>query len=285
MILAKNYIDEKERYETTERLVREFPFIKSEIIGRSHYGRKIMSYSIGNTKEQILFCGAINATDSIITYILFNFLENLCNSIKSGDNLSEINVERFLKRRGLVIIPCINPDGVEIVGHGAVSSGRYEKFVQNMCEGDSSNWKANANGIEINSNFEIEYNKIKNKKEETQSNLLHTHSEPETRAIINLCREKNIRHAISFNCKKQEISYNFGYKTLPRAKIMANIMAKSSGYALHNTAGDNKAIGFKEWFMEEFKKPAFTVGVGEDNISYEGLYNQLEEMMILSLII
>ncbi len=297
MILEKNYVDEKERYETISKLLRKYHFIKSEIIGNSHCGRKIEALSIGNPEEQILFCGAFHGMESITTYILLKFLDNLCDTVRTGGNLSEICVERFLKRRGLVVVPCVNPDGVEIASRGAMSSGRYEKFVERVSRGNTEKWQANANGVDINHNFDAQWEQLHRLEGEngiksgamTRYGGEYAHSEPETKAIVNYCKSRNIRHALAFHSQGEEIYWEFGKKTPPRAKLMANIMSKSSGYELSHAQGLAQGGGFKDWFIEEFKKPAFTieVGKGENPLPFEDkedIYEKLEEMMTLSII-
>lgn len=297
MILEKNYVDEKERFETTSELLRKYKFLKKEIIGNSHCGRKIEAYSVGNVNEQILFCGAFNGTESITTYLLLKFLDDVCSSATTGGNLCDIKVDRFLKRRGIVVVPCVNPDGVEIASNGAVSSGRYENFVSNTSNGQTEKWQANANGVDINNNFNAKWEQLHMLEEQNEINGSaitmyggrYAHSEPETMAIVDFCKSRNIRHAMAIHSEGEEIYWSFGEKTPPRAKIMANILSESSGYKLSEVQGFTLGGGFKDWFIHEFNRPAFKIEVGKGEkplpISQKDeIYEKIKEMLTLSLI-
>ena len=67
---------------------------------------------------------------------------------------------------------------------------------------------------------------------------------------------------------------------------MAQIMAASSGYALDVPSPIATGGGFKDWFIKEFERPAFTVeiGLGENPLpisELDSIYKAVREMMIL----
>ena len=70
---------------------------------------------------------------------------------------------------------------------------------------------------------------------------------------------------------------------------MAEIMSASSGYALEEPEGLAVGGGFKDWFIKEFDRPAFTVevGRGENPLpleDYAKIYKQIRELLMLSAI-
>ena len=67
---------------------------------------------------------------------------------------------------------------------------------------------------------------------------------------------------------------------------MAEIMATASGYALDVPSAIATGGGFKDWFIEEFNRPGFTVEIGKGKNPLppeksEEIYRQLKEMLIL----
>jgi g-D-glutamyl-meso-diaminopimelate peptidase len=67
---------------------------------------------------------------------------------------------------------------------------------------------------------------------------------------------------------------------------MAEIMATTSGYALDVPSGLAEGGGFKDWFIEEFHKPGFTIeiGKGENPLPSEDaqkIYLKIKEMLTL----
>ena len=68
---------------------------------------------------------------------------------------------------------------------------------------------------------------------------------------------------------------------------MANILASASGYTLDDPDGLASYGGFKDWFIDEFGRPAFTIelGYGENPLpvsDFEPVYSRVEEMLLLA---
>ena len=63
-------------------------------------------------------------------------------------------------------------------------------------------------------------------------------------------------------------------------------MATSSGYALDVPISIAEGGGFKDWFISEFKRPAFTIelGKGKNPLPIEDaneIYRRVREMLVL----
>ncbi|NLA77634.1 MAG: gamma-D-glutamyl-meso-diaminopimelate peptidase, partial [Clostridiales bacterium] len=77
--------------------------------------------------------------------------------------------------------------------------------------------------------------------------------------------------------------------TPERSYLMAKILAASSEYKLVKNEGLCSHGGFKDWFIEEFSRPAFTVemGLGKNPLplsDFEDIYKKIEEMLLLSVL-
>ena len=115
-------------------------------------------------------------------------------------------------------------------------------------------------------------------------------SEPETKAVTELCRYENIRHALAFHSQGEEIYWQYGSRTPTKCYNMGKIFSASSGYELKQPEGLASHGGFKDWFIEEFAKPAFTIEIGKgenplDPLCLYDIYEKLEEMLLLSIIL
>ena len=69
--------------------------------------------------------------------------------------------------------------------------------------------------------------------------------------------------------------------------MMASVMSASSGYAMEDPEGLASNGGFKDWFIHELKRPAFTVemGMGVNPLpisDFDAVYEKTEEMLLLS---
>ena len=83
-------------------------------IGRSVCGRRIYSISFGETRQRVLLAAAFHGMEWITTMILLRFARRLCEALRDHTPLAGQDVTALLQKRGLCIIPCVNPDGVAI---------------------------------------------------------------------------------------------------------------------------------------------------------------------------
>jgi Predicted carboxypeptidase len=265
-------------------------------IGESLLGREIIALEMGNIhpEKAVLYCGGIHGREWVTTLLLMYFAEELLAGCAGGRRMCDMDVRRMLDSRGLVIVPALNPDGIEISVSG-------EPPAVLLCGGSLNpeslgRWKANARGVDINRNFDSGWDEMRLSALErgitgpspegwTGS---FPESEPETRAIVALCEEKRFRHLIAFHSQGEVIYWNYRNYTPPIARLMAGILSMSSGYALGEPARSAGAAGMKDWFMEKYGKPAFTVEVGRGDCpiplsGFPFLYRRLKEMLMLGI--
>ena len=199
--------------------------------------------------------------------------------------------------RGIIFVPCVNPDGCEISLRGEMGCGELAAQIKKLCKGDFKHWNANLRGVDINHNFSAGWNELHEKEIEagiycpgpTRFGGYRPESEPETLSLTELCRKTKIRHAVALHSQGEVIYWCYGDSTPPRAKKMAEIMATASGYALDTPVGIAVGGGFKDWFITEFNRPGFTVelGLGENPLpAYlaDDIYKKVEKMLMLSTI-
>ncbi len=286
-----DYINVKQKiFKLNER----YPFLKISSIGKSCVGREIPMLKIGHGKDCVLFAGAFHGSERITCNLLLKFTEELCNALSQNSEFCGINAHSAMENRELLILPLINPDGCEISLHGEMGCGYLKEHIHSLCGGNYTKWNANARGVDLNHNFDAGWQELR--KRETQMGILgpsltrfggfFPESEPETIALCSLCRRKEIRHAVAFHSQGEVIYWSYGEKMPKRAKKMAQIMAASSGYALDVPSAIATGGGFKDWFIKEFERPAFTVeiGLGENPLPISDLdeiYKKVKEMLIL----
>ncbi|HIQ80379.1 MAG TPA: gamma-D-glutamyl-meso-diaminopimelate peptidase [Candidatus Scatavimonas merdigallinarum] len=290
--------DERERSSLSHILSRKYPFLKRVSIGHSRCGRTIEALSLGNETEQVLYCGAFHGMEWLTSLLLYRFLDEICSAAQTGGSVAEIRIGRFLNRRGLVVVPCVNPDGVEISLHGAKSAGTYANLVSAVSKGKTDRWQANAAGVDINHNFNAGWQTLHEAEQAagitgpaaTRFGGPYPESEPETQALTHFCKHRHIRHATAFHSQGEEIYWHFGDNTPEQSRLMATVLAQTSGYAMSAPEGLAVGGGFKDWFITKFGRPAFTIeiGKGKNPLPMEdlaGIYRQLEEALTLCLIL
>lgn len=256
-------------------------------IGRTTLGRNIYAIGAGKLRLGSLMVGGVHALEWITTLLLLRFCFDLS---KRGEVLSR------LENRGVIIVPCLNPDGVEIVLKGTESAKELKHFVKRISNGDLSKWQANANGVDLNHNFDAGFEALKKLEQKAGINSPaprqyggeYPFSEPESKALASICRLFDLQTAFAFHSQGEEIFYQYGKSTPVQSRLMAELLAESSGYKISTQNGLASHGGFKDWFVEKLHRPAFTIEVGKGKnplpiTDFDSIYNRLESTLYLAL--
>lgn len=289
--------DEARRGAILSALCASYPFLHRRTLGKSHAGRRLECLHIGGKEKPVLLAAAFHGMEWLTSLVLLKFAETLCRSLESGSPVRGYRLSP-LKNRGVFLLPCVNPDGVEISLHGAAAAGPFSETVERACGKDTSFWQANARGVDLNHNYnagwtalhELEQNSGITSPGCTRFGGPFPESECETRLVTALCRSVPFRRALAFHSQGEEIYWEFGPCTPPEAYLLGRIFALSSGYTLSFPSGLAVGGGFKDWFLSAFCRPAFTVEIGQGKnplplSDFAAIYHRLEEMLLLSVLL
>lgn len=278
-----------------DRLLDTYAFLKCRSIGRSCAGRDIFCLQIGNADEYVLYAAAIHGSEHITCNIALRFAEEVCEALLTGTEIAGLDARRALYGRGLLIIPLVNPDGCEISIKGESGAGYMAGKIRRLCNGDFKHWNANLRGVDINHNFNAGWEELHTLERDagifgpapTRFGGFSPESEPETLALTELCRKENIRHVIALHTQGEVIYWTYGDRQPKRSAKMAEIMAAESGYALEVPTGLSVGGGFKDWFIDEFSRPGFTLEIGKGQnplpiCTMSRLYSQIREPLVLA---
>lgn len=268
-------------------------------IGKSVLGRSILAVAFGNIQKPCtLFVGGTHGLEWITTLLLLRLCDDMSSSLWENKLLKDTDVKKTVSTNPFIIVPCLNPDGMEISLHGANTGIYLSQSINKIANGDTSTWQANARGVDINHNFNAGWDILKQM--ELAQNITKpaptrfggtTHSsEPETLAIMNLCKTLNINKAISLHSQGEEIYYKYGENTPVQSHLMAEILADCCGYTLADPEEIASHGGFKDWFIDVFHKPAFTFEVGKGKnplplTDLEPVYKKLLDTLLISIIL
>jgi g-D-glutamyl-meso-diaminopimelate peptidase len=294
IIVRPKEITYHERQILINRICEKYEFIKRFSIGKSCLGKDITALKIGVSDSYCLITAGMHGSERITSNIILMFLEALCKSFKMDGTLSGVKIRKGMLGRGVIIVPCVNPDGCDISLLGETACASNAEKLKRLCRGNFKKWNANYRGVDLNHNFNADWENLREKEKlmgivgpaPTRFGGYKPHSEPETLALVNLCKRVNIRHTLALHSQGEVIYWNFGDKIIPKAKKMAEIMAASSGYALDVPVNIATGGGFKDWFIKEFNRPGFTaeVGKGENPLppsEATKIYKRIEEMLVL----
>lgn len=260
-------------------LTEKFPFVKSSVIGKSLCGRNIFALSIGNNKNKCLYAATFHGMEWFNTLILLSFFEELCAHYISRTPFCGTDVFKGLSHQGLMIIPCVNPDGVEIQLKGSSACPKYKGLIDSITK-DTSHWQANARGVDLNHNFNAGWKALKaleiksgiTSPSPTRYGGKKPFSEPETIALRNLCLREKFTHSIAFHSQGREVYSSFGSNTPEKSLTLGKLFSDKSGYKSANPKGLAVGGGFKDWLIGYLKTPAITVetGLGENPLPVSG---------------
>lgn len=248
-------------------LRENFADLSYEVIGYSALKREIIAYTVGR-KNGLLICAAFHSMEHLTATIAFKFLNEVLLLQKHNKVIANA-----LKTSGLTVIPMMNPDGIEISIHGADTAKHKQKFVNDVLQKANiphTQWQANANAVDLNHNFDADFSGVKEREKEagitspspTRYGGEYPESESETKALCNYCKKHSFSKAVALHTQGQEIYYDFGKNTPKESLTLANNLATLSGYKVSHPEAIAVGGGFKDWFIEYFKKPAFTLEIG-----------------------
>ncbi len=246
---------------TVTALKNRYPdLLRIYTAGYSESGRELLLYTLGSGEKKALITGAIHAREHITTKYLLKVTEDYCNAYYSATgHYGSYDIYNLLNEYTLYIIPCINPDGLEII----LSNDSPEK---NVRVSKLSEYKANKNGVDLNRNFPIAWDYINNGVTAPADYYFKGYesgSAKETQVLMNLCKENDFSFMISVHVKGNCIFWGDTYKTNnnPIYKAFAEDICNASG--LNMTLPTQKAKdyggGFENWFRHTFEKPGVCI--------------------------
>lgn len=248
---------------------------KINTIGQTLLGRKIIAVEkvVDESFFTAIFVASVHARENITTDLLCKFLDD-----GVFDDIKDFNVS---------IILMANPDGVELsyFGLSSVCDEELKKklLIANNKNSDFSFWKSNARGVDINNNFDAQFEKhVSSYKMSSQGFAGEfAESELETQAIINFIKTKKVFFVVSYHSKGEEIYFNFfqSQKNKERDEKIANQFSKSTGYKIVNVEKVSSG-GLKDWCVEKLKIPSLTIEIGNDNLCHPIKEKYLNEIFL-----
>lgn len=285
-----------------ERIEEDFSCVHCFSIGKSVLKRRIDTAILGSGTKPILFVGAHHSMEYITSMILVEFIIDLCKAFENGEKICGCDIKDLFRKQSIYIIPMLNPDGVELHLNGieSLKTGSYSKQVEEKLlkasNGSFKKWQANAHGVDLNHNYNADFKKLRqleiesgiNTPCETRYGGKRAESEPESNALCNLCRRIMFKSVYAFHSQGEEIFWDYGENTPECSKKIATELAAVSGYKVSKPEGLASCGGFKDWFIDVFKRPGFTIEVGKGTnplplSNFDDIYEKCKKLMIEAL--
>lgn len=254
-------------------------FTQLNVIGDTLDGRHIYDFVIGDTdaSKHAIIHASIHAREYITTKLVMTqlsyYLDQLSQSTGSynGTPYSELFDDVAVH-----IVPMVNPDGVTISQFGLdnilkeTTLDRLKTIAANdgkTLSGDYlTQWKANANGVDLNRNYDALWNDYKGPAQPSSDHYKGTKpgSEPETQALIELTKKHNVVRTISYHTYGEVIYWYFGQEgdLLQNTQDFAEAISQTTGYPTDANYEKLDPAGYKDWAITELSIPSITIEVG-----------------------
>lgn len=289
-------------YQNLITLNRIFPFLNIQIIGSSVLKKNLYVIKLGKGPKKVFYSASIHANEWITSVIMMKFIEDYCDSYTNNSKLYGYSIKDLFDNASIYIMPMINPDGVDLVTGSLSTSSEYinaQNISNNFPDIPFPNgWKANINGIDLNLQFPAEWEKAKEIKYSqgfTQpaprdfvgySPL----SEPESIALYNFTLFHNFNLILSYHTQGEVIYWQFMNYNPTNSRIIGEQFSKASGYSLEETPYNSSFAGYKDWFIQTYNKPGYTIeaGLGENPLpisQFEQIYSNNLGILILGAVL
>ena len=235
--------EEEENIATTTETVRG----PESIIGQSVSGNEIKAYHFGDGENEIMFIGGIHGGYSRNTTALaFEMIDWL-----------KKNPSAVPDKVTVTVIPVLNPDGLEKV------TGKTERFTAadvNKSTAIQTEGRFNANGVDLNRNFNCEWQSVGTWQSREVSGGKSVFSEPESQAIRNYVETNKIAAAITwYSAEGSVYASNCKGGISPATKTLTDLYAKATGYKAEQNFDHYKITGdMVNWFASQ-NIPAISV--------------------------
>ena len=262
-----------------ERMIQEivatYPFCRSETITSTAFQRPISTLVIGTGPRKVLFTAAHHANEWITALVLLKYAEDLAEAIQSDGILFGQKARDLAEAVTIYLIPMVNPDGVDLVV-GAIEPRNIQyDLAQRLAQDYPSipfpnGWKANLLGVDLNLNYPAGWLQAR----EIKFSQGYTTPGPrdyvgraplnqlETKALAEFTEFLDPALVLAYHSQGKEIYWKFRDYIVPGAEELGQVMAKVSGYALADTPYESSFAGFKDWFIQQFRRPGYTIEVG-----------------------
>lgn len=257
-----------------EGLKARYPFIKTSVTGYSETGKTIDDITIGNGKNEIFINSGFHANEWLNIPVVLKFTEEFLYSLINEKAIENIRPSEIINEVTIKTIPLVNPDGLDLVT-GALNEGAIFEKAKKIADDYPfvpfpSGWKANINGVDLNLQFPAMWEKAKEIKfkqgfiSPSPIEFVGTAplTEKEARIIYEYTLNNNFRLILAYHSQGSIIYWKYTDFLPPDSLRIGEELSAASGYPLSITPPDSSYAGYKDWFIENYNRPGYTIETG-----------------------
>ncbi len=256
-------------------LAARYPFIRTRLLTESAFGRPLQAMELGTGDHTVIYSAAHHANEWITALLLLRFAEELAQATQSGGTIGGQDAAALLEETTIALVPMVDPDGVDLVT-GATEPGSVEyTLAQSLAERYPAipfpdGWKANLLGVDLNLQYPAGWMEAR----EIKFSQGYTRPGPrdyvgrapltqlESRAMAAYTLELDPALVLAFHTQGELIFWTFQDIEVPGARQLGEEFANLSGYQLADVPYSSSFAGYKDWFIQRFRRPGYTIEAG-----------------------
>ena len=256
-------------------IAKRYPFCQLQQLTTTAFGRPVTALRIGQGPRRVIYSAAHHANEWITATLLLAFAEDLAKAIAFGGDIGGSQGRALAEACTAYLIPMVDPDGVDLVTGALDSQGEEYAYARSLAAfypniPFPSGWKANLLGTDLNLNYPAGWSTargIKFSQGFTRPGPRdYVGAAPldqrETIALARFTRQIDPDLVLAYHSQGQVIYWQFQDIQVPGARELGEQFAAVSGYSLEDTPYNSAFAGYKDWFIQDFRRPGYTIEVG-----------------------
>lgn len=261
--------------DTILALVERYPFLRTEKLGVTAFGRSLRTLVVGRGPRKVVYSAAHHANEWITTPVLLKFAEELAAAMEAGGEIFGTEANQLAYTATIYMVPMVDPDGVDLVT-GAIEPGTLQyEAARRLADNYPAipfpdGWKANLLGVDLNLNYPAGWLQAR----EIKFSQGYTRPGPrdyvgraplnqiETRLLAGYTEFLDPALVLAYHSQGEEIYWQFLDYHVPGARELGERFAEVSGYRLAEAPYESSFAGYKDWFIQKFRRPGYTIEVG-----------------------
>lgn len=274
-----SYEDLKNDLHIFSRIFRET--LRVDSLGRTADGREIYHVVLGreDAPKKVLITAAMHGREYMTAQLVMEQLTEFLHGMKEGGKSRRgIPYNEYLEDCAIHVVPMVNPDGVTISQFGAEAMVKenVRENVWNIAKKDGARmpwqsyfrqWKANAQGVDINRNFDALWETYVDDVGRPSSEHykgLSPCCTVEAQALVTLTEKERFCRTVSYHSSGAVIYWSFGQKgeLAQKTREFAQRIAHVTGYEPDGNYEELDPAGYKDWALLKMGIPSLTIEIG-----------------------
>lgn len=255
-------------------LAARYPFITLGEMGKSAMGRTLYTLSLGSGDNRVFYNASHHANEWITTPLLLRWCEELAGALASGGEIYGTPAAVLMNTARLYLAPAVNPDGIDLVTGDLTSGSYYDRAAAIGADYPQipfpSGWKANILGTDLNLQYPAGWSQAQEIKfaQGFVSPAPRDYVGPsplsavESRAVYDFTLGLSPALTLSYHTQGNVIYWKYLNYEPKNSREIARLFARSSGYAVEDTPYASGFAGYKDWFIQNYNRPGYTIEVG-----------------------